>query len=133
MIVFSIDSRAGVPTYLQIVQQAKRALRLGALNVGDQLPTVREVVASLAINPNTVLKGYRELEREGLVKSKPGRGTFVIRTLGRTLPANLSQIREGLRRWISSAYEAGLGPEEVLDLMMSALRESELDQREGTA
>jgi GntR family transcriptional regulator len=78
---FHLDQRSGLPMYLQIVQQVKEALRLGLLDIGDQLPTVREVVAEVAINPNTVAKAYRELEREGLVDARPGRGTFVSSTL----------------------------------------------------
>jgi GntR family transcriptional regulator len=81
MIEFHLDPRSGVAPYLQIVQQVKEALRLGLLDVGDQLPTVREVVADLAINPNTVAKGYRELEGSGLVEARPGRGTFITGTL----------------------------------------------------
>ena len=81
MIEFHLDPRSGVAPYLQIVQQVKEALRLGLLDVGDQLPTVREVVADLAINPNTVAKGYRELEASGLVEARPGRGTFITGTL----------------------------------------------------
>ena len=65
MIEFHLDSRSGVSPYLQIVQQVRQALRLGLLREGDQLPTVKEVVGQLAINPNTVLKAYRELEHEG--------------------------------------------------------------------
>ena len=68
MISFRLDGRSVVPTYLQIVQQVRQALRMGVLDVGDQLPTVREVVAAIAVNPNTVLKAYRELERDGLVE-----------------------------------------------------------------
>ena len=78
---FHLDQHSGLPMYLQIVQQVKEALRLGLLDVGDQLPTVREVVADLAINPNTVAKAYRELEHEGLVEAQQGRGTFVSSTL----------------------------------------------------
>ena len=81
MIEFHLDQRSGVAPYLQIAQQVREALRLGVLDVGDQLPTVREVVADLAINPNTVAKAYRELEREGLVLAQPGRGTFIASTL----------------------------------------------------
>lgn len=81
---FRIDRRSGVATYLQIVQQTKQALRLGLLEPGDRLPTAREVVEATAINPNTVLKAYRELEREGLVEARRGLGTFVRRTLGST-------------------------------------------------
>ena len=74
MIEFRLDARSGVPTYLQLVQQVKQALRLGILHPGDQLPTVKEVVASLAINPNTVLKAYRELDLEGLDRGAPRAG-----------------------------------------------------------
>ena len=62
MIEFHLDRRSGVAPYQQVVQQVRHALRLGFLEVGDQLPTLREMVASLAINPNTVLKAYKELE-----------------------------------------------------------------------
>ena len=75
MISFRVDGRSGVPPYLQIVRQVRQALRMGLLNVGDQLPTVREVVAAVAVNPNTVLKAYRDLEREGLVEARAGQGT----------------------------------------------------------
>src|SRR5712692_2120358 len=86
MIEFQLDETSGVATYLQLVQQVQQALRLGLLVPGDQLPTAQQVVAKLAINPNTVLKAYRDLEREGLVRARPGRGTFVIGTLPRTDP-----------------------------------------------
>jgi GntR family transcriptional regulator len=78
MINFRIDGRSAVPPYLQIVQQVRQALRMGVLEVGDKLPTVREVVAATAVNPNTVLKAYRDLEREGLVQARAGHGTFVL-------------------------------------------------------
>jgi len=70
-IEFRLDPSSGVPTYLQLVQQVEHALRLGDLQPGDQLPKVREVVAGLAINPNTVLKAYRELEHKGLAAGRP--------------------------------------------------------------
>ena len=77
MIEFHLDSRSGVSPYTQLVQQVRHALRLGMLREGDQLPTVKDVVARLAINPNTVMKAYRELEHAGLVAARPGVGTFV--------------------------------------------------------
>ena len=85
MIEFHLDSRSGVSPYLQIVQQVRQALRVGVLREGDQLPTVKEVVGQLAINPNTVLKAYRELEHEGLASARPGVGTFVAASPGRQL------------------------------------------------
>src|SRR5512146_1946344 len=122
MIEFHLDTRSGVPAYLQIVQQVKQALRLGMLNVGDQLPTVREVVEQVIINPNTVLKAYRELEREGLVASRPGQGTFITRTLAATSPASLAALRRSLTRWLRDARAAGLDDESTRALFMSAFR-----------
>lgn len=119
MIAFHLDTHSGVPAYLQIVQQVKQALRLGMLNIGDQLPTVREVVEQIVINPNTVLKAYRELEREGLVEARRGLGTFVRRTLGAT-PVD-SPLREELDTWAGSARAAGLDREDVAALFASVL------------
>lgn len=124
MIEFHLDPRSGVATYLQIVQQVKEALRLGTIDVGDQLPTVREVVADLAINPNTVAKAYRDLEREGLVVARQGRGTFVASTLA---PASLDrheELRATLESWLKSALAAGLDEESVRALISATLRES---------
>jgi GntR family transcriptional regulator len=125
LIEFLLDARSGVPLYLQVVQQVKRALRLGMLQPGDQLPTVREVVAAVAINPNTVLKAYRDLEREGLVASRPGQGTFVLRTLSGAPADALPRLRLDLRGWIDAARQAGLDEEGVLDLIMSTFHEAQ--------
>jgi GntR family transcriptional regulator len=124
MIEFHLDPRSGVATYLQIVQQVKEALRLGTLDVGDQLPTVREVVADLAINPNTVAKAYRDLEREGLVVARQGRGTFVASTLAPASLRHHDELRAELERWIRSALAAGLDEESVRALISATLRES---------
>ena len=132
MIEFHLDNHSGVAAYLQIVQQVKQALRLGLLDKGDQLPTVREVVAKIAINPNTVLKSYRELEREGLVSSRPGQGTFVERTLAGPSLATQAGLRRGLTRWIHSAYEAGLDSESILALFQSTFQ-SATKENEDTA
>ena len=130
MIEFHLDNHSGVAAYLQIVQQVKQALRLGLLDKGDQLPTVREVVAKIAINPNTVLKAYRELEREGLVSSRPGQGTFVERTLAGPSLATQAALRRGLTRWIHSAYEAGLDSESVLALFQSTFQSAQKENEE---
>ncbi|WP_327667049.1 MULTISPECIES: GntR family transcriptional regulator [unclassified Streptomyces] len=122
MVEYRIDRRSGVATYVQIVQQTKQALRLGLLEPGDKLPTAREVVEATAINPNTVLKAYRELEREGLVEARRGLGTFVRRTLG-TQPAD-SPLRAELDAWAQRARAGGLDREDV-----DALFSSVLDQR----
>jgi GntR family transcriptional regulator len=133
MIEFHLDVRSGVPAYLQIVQQVKQALRLGMLGVGDRLPTVREVVERLAINPNTVLKAYRELEREGLVVSRPGQGTFVLHTLAATSLASHAALRRSLARWLQSAREAGLDDESILALFNATFRDAQQIESEGTA
>src|SRR3954447_19125875 len=108
MLNFRLDARSGMPTYMQLVHQVREALRVGTLQVDDQLPTAKEVVALLAINPNTVLKAYRELEHEGLVAGRPGQGTFVVRTLGATPPLVNAKLRAGLARWLAQATAAGL-------------------------
>ena len=75
MIHFHLDTRSGVPPYQQIVQQVRRSIQLGLLKDGDQLPTVKEAAGHLAINPNTVLKAYKELEHAGLAAARPKRDT----------------------------------------------------------
>jgi GntR family transcriptional regulator len=122
MIEFSLDTRSGVSPYLQVVHQVRRALRLGMLVEGDQLPTVRDVVASLAINPNTVLKAYRELEHDGLVAARPGVGTFVTRTLADSSLAAHEPLRRDLGRWLGKARSAGLDDESIEALFMSTFR-----------
>jgi GntR family transcriptional regulator len=122
MIEFSLDGRSGVSPYLQIVQQVRHALRLGMLEQGDQLPTVKDVVGQLAINPNTVLKAYRELERDGVVAARPGVGTFVTRTLTDTSLASHAPLRSELQRWLAKAQRAGLDDESIEALWRSAFR-----------
>ncbi|MDN3297388.1 GntR family transcriptional regulator [Streptomyces ficellus] len=121
MVAYRIDRRSGVATYLQIVQQTKQALRLGLLEPGDKLPTAREVVEATAINPNTVLKAYRELEREGLVEARRGLGTFVRKTLG-SAPAD-SPLRGELADWAARARAAGLERDDVTALFTSVLEQ----------
>ncbi|MFI1797907.1 GntR family transcriptional regulator [Streptomyces sp. NPDC020379] len=123
MIVFRIDRRSGVATYLQLAHQVRQALRLGVLEPGDRLPTAREVVAATAINPNTVLRAYRELEREGLVEPRPGQGTFVRRSLSRPATAADSPLRAEFTDWVDRAREAGLEREDIAALTAAALDE----------
>ena len=125
MIEFSLDGRSGVSPYLQVVQQVRQALRLGLLRQGDQLPTVKDVVARLAINPNTVLKAYRELEREGLVAARPGIGTFVTRTLTDASLAAHEPLRKDLQRWLAKARLAGLDEESIDALFTSTFRDAQ--------
>jgi GntR family transcriptional regulator len=122
MISFRVDGRSGVPPYLQIVQQVRQALRMGVLNVGDQLPTVREVVAEVAVNPNTVLKAYRDLEREGLVEARAGQGTVVRGRPPGPPPGTHSRLGRSLARWVREARAAGLDDESIESLLRVTLR-----------
>ena len=122
MIELRIDSRSGLPAYLQIVQQVKHALRLGLLSPGEQMPTIRELVASLAINPNTVMKAYRELEMEGLIGGKPGLGTFVLQALPGSAQIDLDEMRLKLDQWFERAEELGMDEESIVALFTTTLR-----------
>src|SRR5581483_6858547 len=112
-IEFRQDSRSGVAPYLQLVQQVKQTLRLDFLKPGDQLPTVREVEARLVINPNTVFKAYYTLELEGLVGSRPGLGTFILRTLADPALKSHEMLRQRLVAWMRDASAAGLQEESI--------------------
>jgi GntR family transcriptional regulator len=122
-IEFRLDTGSGMPTYLQLVQQVEHALRLGYLKPGDQLPKVRDVVASLAINPNTVLKAYRELEIKGLTAGRPGQGTFIQATLSRVALPELTALRRSLSSWLTTADDAGLDEDGIVALVASTLRD----------
>ncbi|HVC23333.1 MAG TPA: GntR family transcriptional regulator [Candidatus Dormibacteraeota bacterium] len=124
MIEFHLNTRSGVSPYLQIVHQVRQALRLGLLREGDQLPTVKEVVARLAINPNTVLKAYRELEHEDLVGARPGIGTFVTKALSDAPLAEFRPLRHDLQRWLVKARRAGLDDESIEALFLDTFRSS---------
>src|SRR5215475_2886314 len=120
---FRLDPSSGVPTYLQLVQQVEHALRLGYLMPGDQLPKIRDVVASLAINPNTVLKAYRDLELKGLAAGRPGQGTFIEATLSQVALPELTTLRRSLSRWLTAAEAAGLDEDGMVALFTSGLRD----------
>ncbi len=124
MIEFHLDARSGVSPYQQIVRQVRQALRLGILHEGDQLPTVKEVVERLAINPNTVLKAYKELEHAGLVAPRPGIGTFVTATLSDESLAAHGPLRQELLRWLAKAHRAGLDEESIEALFQDTFRSS---------
>jgi GntR family transcriptional regulator len=131
-IEFRLDAASGVPTYLQLVHQVEHALRLGYLKLGDQLPKVRDVVASLAINPNTVLKAYKELETKGLTVGRPGQGTFIEATLSQVALPELAGLRKALLGWLAAAGAAGLDEDGMVALFTSALRDFR-DRRGGSA
>jgi len=122
VISFRVDGRSVVPSYLQIVQQVRQALRMGLLDVGDQLPPVREVVAATAVNPNTVLKAYRDLEREGLIEARAGHGTFVLKRPPGPPPGTHSRLGRSLARWVQQAREAGLDDDSIESLLRVQLR-----------
>jgi GntR family transcriptional regulator len=128
MISFRVDARSVVPPYLQIVQQVRQALRMGLLDVGDQLPTVREVVSATAINPNTVLKAYRDLEREGLVEARVGHGTFVRSRPPGPPPGTHSRLGRSLARWVREARDAGLDDETIEELLRVTLRAADEEE-----
>jgi GntR family transcriptional regulator len=121
VIEFHLDTRSGIAPYLQLIQQVRQALRLGLLQEGDRLPTVKEVSGALAINPNTVLKAYRELEYEGLAAARPGVGTFVTKTLADESVAAHQELSQHLIGWISKARAAGLDDESIEALFRQAL------------
>jgi GntR family transcriptional regulator len=122
VIEFHLDSRSGVPAYLQLVQQVRQAIRLGILQPGDQLPTVKEVVASLTINPNTVLHAYRQLDLEGLTEGRRGVGTFVAESRPAIPASELSGLRSALERWVTRARGAGLDDDTIAALFAEATR-----------
>jgi len=122
MIEFQLDTTSGVATFLQLVQQVHDALQLGLLEPGDQLPTAQQVVARLAINPNTVLKAYRDLEREGLVRARPGQGTFIVGTLPRADPTAQARFLASMTDWLCQARMAGLDPGDIEAIYRTAFR-----------
>ena len=130
-IEFRLDPASGVPTYLQLVHQVEHALRLGYLKPGDQLPRVRDAVASLAINPNTVLKAYKELETKGLAAGRPGQGTFIQATLSQVALPELTVLHRSLLGWLATADAAGLDEDGIVALFTSALRDFR-DRRGGS-
>jgi GntR family transcriptional regulator len=124
MIAFRLDTRSGVPTYLQLVHQVRQAIRLGFLQPGDQLPTVKEVVGQLAINPNTVLKAYRELDHEGLVEGRRGQGTFVSLDVEPASRDDHDDLRDELVTWMRKARADGLDDDDIAAVVAAALREA---------
>ncbi len=133
MFRFRLDGTSGVPPYLQIVHQVRQSLLLGYLRPGDRLPTVKEVAVDLAINPNTVVKAYRQLEHEGLAGGRPGQGTFITGTPAAAAPPpRASQaLRRSLRRWLAAAAAAGLSEEAVTALIAAVRRDTTVEDEVG--
>jgi GntR family transcriptional regulator len=128
VISFRVDSRSAIPPYQQIAQQVRVALRMGTLKVGDKLPAVREVVAATAINPNTVLKAYRDLEREGLVEARAGHGTFVKGLPPGPPPGTHARLSRSLAKWVREARAAGLDDESMESLLRVTLRAADEEE-----
>lgn len=121
MFRFRLDGSTGVPPYLQLVHQVRQSLLLGYLREGDRLPTVKEVAGDLAINPNTVVKAYRQLEHEGLAAGRPGQGTFITSTLASPSARASEALRASLEKWLRDAAEADLS-EEAVTALIAAVR-----------
>jgi GntR family transcriptional regulator len=129
MFRFRLDGASGVPPYLQLVHQVRQSLLLGYLRAGDRLPTVKEVAGDVAINPNTVVKAYRQLEHEGLAGGRPGQGTFITGTLAPAPPHAYAALRAALESWLADADAAGLNDEAVTALI--AVVRQDLRERAG--
>jgi GntR family transcriptional regulator len=128
MITLRLSTTSGVSAYLQIARQVRHAIRLGWLQPGDQLPTVKEVVTMVAINPNTVLKAYQLLEHEGLVEGRQGQGTFVIGSLTGPSPVQQAALLRALDKWLQRAFAAGLDADDITALFETALRSTEAER-----
>jgi GntR family transcriptional regulator len=124
VIRFHLAARSNVPPYAQVVEQVRHALLSGVLKPGDKLPSVKEVVAALAINPNTVLKAYRDLEREGLVEGRQGVGTFVLRRPDGPSPGDQAALERSLTTWVDQARDAGLSDGDIESMVRATLRVS---------
>src|SRR5580658_5138929 len=129
-ISFQLNSNSGVPAYLQLAQQVKQAIRMGVLDVGEKLPTFKEVVAEVAVNPNTVMKAYWQLEHEGLVEGRQGVGTFVSRRPSGPPPDTQARLARGLKQWVTSARSEGLDDEAIESMLRATLSSSGVEQTE---
>lgn len=122
-VVLTIDPRSGVPIYLQLIEQVKRSVALGILQAGEQLPTVKQLALDLTVNPNTVAKAYRDLERDGVIETAPGRGSFV-RADGAEESSRAAAddvARDAIERAVREAKSVGLRRSEVRNLLEQAL------------
>src|ERR1700735_1116901 len=139
---FQLNPGSGVPAYLQLAQQVKQAIRMGILDVGDKLPTVKEVVAEVAVNPNTVMKAYWQLEHEGLVEGRQGVGTFVASRPAGPPPAiqhrparapcppppTRHRLPRNRERWVQAAREAGLDDDGIESMVRATLARSRSEE-----
>jgi len=122
LINFRLDPRTGVPPYRQLVDQVRQAVNLGLLRTGDRLPSVRDVVGQITINPNTVHRAYRDLEHDGIVDGRPGLGTFVVATPAVSVSLeDRTSLLEDLRNWVGRAHRAGYDSDGISALIAIAL------------
>lgn len=125
-IYFRLDPRKGVAPYRQLVEQVRLAVQTDRLRGGDRLPSVREVVTQITINPNTVHRAYRELEHEGIAEGRPGLGTFITpRADFNTGVSAREELADALKQWTDRARSAGLSEDEMLDLVRRFLNRDE--------
>ena len=129
MIEFHVEQHSGLPPYLQIIRQVRDGLRLGLLREGDRLPPVKELATRLAVNANTVMKAYRELDYAGLVTAHAGVGTFIRVTLTDASIAAHEPLRQDLTRWLTASRQAGLDAESIRALFTTTLRATVPDDR----
>jgi GntR family transcriptional regulator len=122
-IAFYLDRGSGVPTYLQFVHQVDYALRLGFLRAGDQLPRIKDVTRSLAVNPDTVMKAYRELELRGIAAGRPGVGTFITQAPDVAGLREMTTLHKKLTAWLKDAASAGVDELGMKALFTAALRD----------
>jgi GntR family transcriptional regulator len=122
-VVLTVDPRSGVPIYLQVIEQVKRSVAIGVLSAGEQLPTVKQLALDLTINPNTVAKAYRELERDGVIETSPGRGSFVKSNgvKDTTKAAAMDVARDAIDGAVREAKSIGLGAEDIRSLANAAI------------
>ncbi|MDQ2991363.1 MAG: GntR family transcriptional regulator [Candidatus Eremiobacteraeota bacterium] len=123
-IIMTVDPRSGVPIYLQLIDQIKRSVALGVMAGGEQLPTVKQLALDLTINPNTVARAYRDLERDGVIETSPGRGSFVrsdgaAQTTAQN--AGTDVARESFENAVREAKSLGLARNAVRDLFAASL------------
>jgi GntR family transcriptional regulator len=121
LITFRLDPRTGVAPYRQLVDQVRQAVSLGLLRAGDRLPSVREVVTQITINPNTVHRAYRDLEHEGVVEGRPGLGTFIVASSPQLASEEREKLLCGLRDWVDRARTAGLDAEGIAAIVAAVM------------
>lgn len=128
---FDVDPRSDVPIYQQLVDGVKEAVARGILAPGDKLPSVRDLAGRIAINPNTIAKAYQEMEREGIIETLRGRGTFVaeVRTRGIDREEKMGRMREMLEKMLVEAYYLQMEEDEVLAMAEEIIRQLYRERR----